>query len=786
MAAEAVRLNQSITAAATVSELLSITTRAQQQMNVVNCATSLQRLAKLAAEGSISAPSAAHITSRAAHCFGHGAAGVQARHVAGVLWACAKLRLAPPELLRAVFESGERMRAEWFKPVEISMAIWAVGRLAEAAAAGGGALVGRLLPLALEREHLVDAQGWSNIAGGLSHMRPAPPHAQLRPLLAVVTRRMAEFSAQEVANVLSALARLRVRLDGGDGGGADFAAAAARAVRGVREKFSAQQLANCAWAVARLAEAAPPAARSALDFWALLADELGRRAFSLNAQELSMCSWAAAQAVGGVACGRPPAALCAALCAAARSLALQMDAQQLATVALALVKLGAAERETLRQLARASRRRMLEFGPQDLDNLASAYARLAAWRAPKLVASIATAGCELLLSANGAARAPADGEAFPPRNLVNLLWAVVKMNAACLGSLKGGKQRRGARKTAALADAVSASLLGRVDELNARDLSNAAWALATLGPVEAARRDCMRRMGARSAQILDTFNAQECSKLLYAFGKARVKCPELHRAAAEPRDLLFDFVTGPVKLRAILGGARFGAGREATNATAGTGGALWEDAYVLAEWLSRQPSPSHAAVALETHALATKGTWGGLTAVELGAGLGLCSIVAHQLGMSVTATDGYEDVLHLLKENVSACVQTSASPLHVRSLRWGTPDPIEQLGLSAAPDVLIATGCVYGSDPRVFEDLVQTMDALSGPHTLVLMCHGNGAAPGVHELDGPFYSLASQYFDSFRISQYTLHPDHQGCQIHCLRKRCSTKKVIVPKRRKLN
>ena len=116
--------------------------------------------------------------------------------------------------------------------------------------------------------------------------------------------------------------------------------------------------------------------------------------------------------------------------------------------------------------------------------------------------------------------------------------------------------------------------------------------------LEGAQRECMVQIGRQSAAIIDTFNAQECSKLLFAFGKSGVSSPELERAASAQRDLAFEFGTGAVVLKGILGGARFderGSARgtktkqrEGTKATAGTGGALWEDAYVLAEWLSRQ------------------------------------------------------------------------------------------------------------------------------------------------------------------------------------------------------
>jgi hypothetical protein len=71
-----------------------------------------------------------------------------------------------------------------------------------------------------------------------------------------------------------------------------------------------------------------------------------------------------------------------------------------------------------------------------------------------------------------------------------------------------------------------------------------------------------------------------------------------------------------------------------------TGVALWEGSFVLAEWLSRQKSP----LATEGVAKALGGAWDddwkGKVCVELGAGLGLPSVVASKLGAHVVATDG--------------------------------------------------------------------------------------------------------------------------------------------------
>lgn len=714
-----------------------------------------------------------HITTRATQCFESGATGLQTRHISGVLWACAKMKVAPPSLVDAVLARAGSMQLSWYKPVEVSMTVWAIGKLGLGPETGGPQFVSKLTSFGLSRAHAFDSQGLSNLASGLSSVGLAP--SELPLLLCAVRDRLHEFSAQEVANTLAAFAKLpNVHLDECD----RLSIIASDVIRARLPKFTTQQLANTAWAIAKLLEGSGASARETLDFWALLAPDVERRAMQLNAQELSMSCWAAAQAMGSWTGTQAPVKFEKMMAAAATRMTPHMDAQQLATIALSLVKLGCTNPITLKSIAKASRRNLHAFKPQDLDNLASAYARLGTWNAPKLVAAIAAAGAATLNS-----RGRPDSQlvdeltqvgSFPARNLVNLVWAVAKLRAACCAHKRHTVDKRAAK----LADAAAQELCLRMDVLNARDLSNVAWAFATLGNVQGVQRECMVHIGRRSARIVDTFNAQECSKLLFAFGKSGVQSPELEGAAAAERDLSFEFATGTVVLRGILGGARFDSGglrpkrREGTKATAGTGGALWEDAYVLAEWLARQRSPAVASATLLPTVLRERTTWHGLQAVELGAGLGLCSIVAQQLGMHVIATDGYDDVLALLSANAASAANTTSAgdAVRVAPLMWGTPSPIRQLNLHAPPDVLMATGCVYGADTSVFEALVQTLVALSGPHTLVLMCHGNGAAPGVHRLSGPFYDLLEPHFESARIAQHTLHAEHQGCQIHCLRR----------------
>ena len=63
---------------------------------------------------------------------------------------------------------------------------------------------------------------------------------------------------------------------------------------------------------------------------------------------------------------------------------------------------------------------------------------------------------------------------------------------------------------------------------------------------------------------------------------------------------------------------------------------------------------------------------------------------------------------------------------------------------------------------------METLVALSCEGTLVLMAHGNGAAPGVHSMGGRFYEMAADHFEAASLPADAEHP---GCQIHCLVRR---------------
>jgi len=164
--------------------------------------------------------------------------------------------------------------------------------------------------------------------------------------------------------------------------------------------------------------------------------------------------------------------------------------------------------------------------------------------------------------------------------------------------------------------------------------------------------------------------------------------------------------------------------------------------------------------------------------VELGAGLGLVSIVAAHLGMDVIATDGDGETVQLLgyntRMNTGGITSVSGGRRHLPSVRvaqlkWGQgPKRLRNAtGLSKRPEILVAADVIYGRDQTNVESIVRTMRLLCDEHTLVILAHGQGAAPGVWKSEGPFFAHASQWFRCWQLPPSKT--DKKACVIHILR-----------------
>ena len=206
-----------------------------------------------------------------------------------------------------------------------------------------------------------------------------------------------------------------------------------------------------------------------------------------------------------------------------------------------------------------------------------------------------------------------------------------------------------------------------IDEFNARDLANVteAFAKRLYTPEKV-----LKTIAKRAAEILDTFNAQELLKFLGALERAGGdvhKYEKLNELLRSKRTVKIPFPAlglvdeSAIKLRSATPSNDASKQIDRVDDSCGgfgrqnTGVALWEGSRVLAEWISRLPTVDLHAFCSNDAKWKKLGEDGfftpqlnardaffgkGKVGVELGAGLGLPSIVASKLGANVIATDG--------------------------------------------------------------------------------------------------------------------------------------------------
>ena len=736
------------------------------------------------------------------------------QEIANSVWAVARLGQCAPDLLAALAD-GAAAQVQDFTAQGLSNAVWGMATLGSVHAGLMAAVAGAVRQRVAE----FNAQEVSNTLWAFAKLEPK--------LRGTTAERSPHEVMQAVVRVLPQLLSAQPCADGGltEQHMANLAWAVAH-------------LGDRGDATGELQAAANPGAVTTVDFPALFVRPIAQRAGACNARELAMVAWAAATAATGEAgaaavtpafdaIGESVVSILASSRSAAGSAADEAETRlpfspgQLSTFVWAFARLRIPAPALMEAVSREVCPTLEKFSWHDLSLLLWAYARLQC-KVPKLMAKAARLIRRRLKKETKAASGPStdgpprdvsgsetaqaqpsdgahnDGPALAPdfegqpslsssptvksRHLATLIWS--------FGTMEVQDDR--------LVRSVAAASLPRLDEFSPRDLANMAWGFATLGSLGAtaanggphapvsAVKDLLRGLAQTGGARMADFTAQESSQFLWACDKAGVGDePALAAATRERRARTFDFpaITGVGPLGSTPGEVTI-TWQPAGRGLAHTGLAPWDASYVLAEWMSRFPCPASAPALRQLLGAEIDGgtwqNWGSRNGVELGAGVGLLSIVAARLGVSMIATDGDDAVLDLLRENVSRQPWTKdpakEEHVRVRQLKWGAPDVLESLGLQAPAGLVLATGVVYGGDPEGWAGLVDSMIQLSDQSTLVLLAHGQGAAPGLHRTEGPFFDRVAEHFDYAPVPLHTLHPSYRrsGCVIHALRRRAST------------
>lgn len=152
--------------------------------------------------------------------------------------------------------------------------------------------------------------------------------------------------------------------------------------------------------------------------------------------------------------------------------------------------------------------------------------------------------------------------------------------------------------------------------------------------------------------------------------------------------------------------------------------------------------------------------------LELGAGTGAVGLALAAAGAEVVLTDGSDQALTLLRQNVNENTALFETQPRVERLRWGVTEDFKAMQ-QVQPhtyDFIVASECVYGKSAGAkHEDLLGTIQAFSGDCTRVLMSYtlrpvrmssGEYVAPlSIDEV--PFFTSAAKHFKIHQMKQTT-------------------------------
>lgn len=761
-----------------------------REFNLVNCTTALQKLARNAVHGAT--PDLGVLNSlvdAAANAMNDDVDHASSRQLASSLWACAKLRVRGDVLYETVVTLLPE-KLQYFNGQELSNVLWAFARrysLDQESLCGMEGVEEVLELLAQQCQWQIrnfTPQGVANVAWSFATMQLY--HEGLmwdfKSLLCESIGQM-RFKPQELANLIWAFGKLQVESC------EDVLAALEKPISQQLLWFSPQQLSNILWAIAKLAENRACYKKKDILLKRVaksLTETTAAKAKQLKREELSMSLWAVASlgfetvaaselVTRGTNAGREDPAVSSSVLSsfldAVKAQSSALSAQQMSTVIWAFARLALRPHALVKEMLKSTTDgdNFRSFNMQDLSYTAWAMTRMAI-RSKNAFRAMAARACDILSLSDDSRKTT-----VLPGHLAILMHAMAKLD------LYEGE----------LVEVIKRELRGPlIDSVNPRDITTIAWSLATMRLEEPG---LMKALGKATLEKLESFNSQELLKFLWACDKCGCELStELKERVEEQRTLSYSFPTAGETAEGdydVNGDDVFAEdavpsftmlldskapGRQCK----GTGVAFWEASFVLADFIARNRHPNRIDEIKpwlsQMKTPAKWDSWEGLSAVELGAGLGLPSLVAAHVGMSkVVATDGDQDVIALLHANKEKNSSTSnTSALVVKELLWGVENALEEVGMEKVPDLLLAADVVYGNDEKVWKSLVNTMRQCSGPDTLILVAQ----VRRFEFAERKFLEFCSKAFDVLLLPLRLLHPDHQvtgpgSCSVYALREK---------------
>jgi len=388
--------------------------------------------------------------------------GREARNVANILHAGAKLRVDPHhEVMKRLFDEALRM-SEGFNSQGVANSIWAAATIGVV----DPRVVNGLARACLDRVKEFNPQEASNSIGAIASLGVSDAHV-IAALAQACADRVRDFNPQDAANSIWAIAKLCVS-------DAQIIATLAQACVDRVRDFNPQEASNSIWAIAKLGV-------SDAQIITTLAYACVDRVKNFNPQDASNSIWAIAKL------GVSDAQIIKALAHACVDRVRDFNSQAASNSIWAIASLGVSDAKIIITLAKACVVRLRDFNPQEAANSIWAIATLGVCD-DQIIGALAQACIDRVRDFNSQASA-------------NSIWAIASL---------GVSDER-------IITALAKACIDRIDKLNPQDVSNALWSAAVLNITDTdITRPLTSAVSERFMSITRTEHAQQCLQAHYS------------------------------------------------------------------------------------------------------------------------------------------------------------------------------------------------------------------------------------------------------------------------------